>query len=194
MILAMNEIAVETTHRGSLFSVEVRRARDEQGRPFTREIVRHPGAVLVLPVLTDGDRQRVVMIRNYRVAVDERLWELPAGKLEAGEDPAAAAARELTEETGYKAGRMIRLAEFYTSPGFADELMRAFVAEDLQTAERALEAGEDIEVCVVDCDEAIAMAIDGRIRDGKTIAALLMWHVQTATSDRFTSTAESHSP
>lgn len=191
MILAMNKVAVETTHRGSLFTVEVLRAQDEQGRRFTREIVRHPGAVLVLPVLTDGDRQRVVMIRNYRLAVDQRLWELPAGKLESGEDPAAAAGRELIEETGYRAGRLTKLGEFYTSPGFADELIRVFLAESLSETERALEAGEDIEVCVVDCDEAISMALDGRIRDGKTIAALLMW---TAQAERQQPTAESTCP
>lgn len=177
MILAMNEVAVETTHRGSLFTVEVRHAQDEHGRSFTREIVRHPGAVLVLPVLDDGNNRRVVMIRNYRVAVDQRLWELPAGKLEPGEEPVAAAGRELIEETGYRAGRLTKLGEFYTSPGFADELIRVYLAESLNETEQALEAGEDIEVCVVDPDDAIAMTLDGRIRDGKTIAALLMWHL-----------------
>lgn len=172
MILAMNDVAaVETTHQGKLFSVQVLQFEDTSGETYSREIVRHPGAVLVLPVLDDG---RIVMIRNYRVAVDERLWELPAGKLEPGEQPKAAAERELQEETGYRAGSMTKLGEFYTSPGFADELIRVFIAEKLTETQRALETGEDIEVQIVDQAEAIAMSLDGRIRDGKTIAAILM--------------------
>lgn len=115
------------------------------------------------------------MIRNYRVAVDENLWELPAGTLEPGEDPSRAACRELEEETGYRCGRVRRLCEFYTSPGFCNELMRVFVAEDLQFVGQRLEAGEHIEPQIVAVDQAVAMIHDGRIRDGKTIAGLLIW-------------------
>lgn len=175
----MNADSVETTHRGTLFNVQVLHARDQDGRTYTREIVRHPGAVLVLPVLNRGTKQQIVMIRNFRVAVDQRLWELPAGKLEPDESPETAAGRELIEETGYRAGRMSKLAEFYTSPGFADERMHAYVAEDLVEADRALQPGEDIEVAVLDVDEAVAMAMDGRICDGKTIVALLMWRLRS---------------
>lgn len=172
MILAMNETAaVDVTHQGTLFTVEVLHFRDESGQ-YTREVVRHPGAVLVLPVLGDG---RIVLIRNFRVAVDQRLWELPAGKLEPDESPETAAGRELVEETGYKAGRLDKLASFYTSPGFADELMHAYVAEDLTVVQRDLQPGEDIEVQEVQADEALAMVMDGRIVDGKTVASLLLW-------------------
>jgi len=176
MILAMNApAAVDTTHQGELFRVEVLRYRDDDGRSYTREIVRHPGAVLVLPVLDDG---RIVMIRNYRVAVDERLWELPAGKLEPGEPPLTAAGRELIEETGYKAGRIRKLSEFYTSPGFADERMHVFVADQLTSVERDLQPGEDIEVQTVERSKALEMIHTGELRDGKTIAALLIWDAQ----------------
>lgn len=165
-------IHVESTHEGKLFRVEVLRMQGEDGREIVREVVRHPGAVLIVPVL---DEQTLLMIRNYRIAVDERLWELPAGKLEPGEDPHDAAARELEEETGYRAGRITKLGEFYTSPGFADELMHAYLAEDLEHIGQRLEPGEEITVEPVNRDEAIAMACEGRLRDGKSIAGLLMW-------------------
>ncbi len=164
-----------TVHRpfkGRLFKVEVLEWADDQGRTIRREVVRHPGAVLIVPRL-DGDR--LVLVRNYRVAVNERLWELPAGTLEAGEAPRDAAGRELEEETGYRAARIEHLSDFYTSPGFCDELMRVFVADDLHPVGQRLEPGEDIDVETVPVAEALAMIDDGRIRDGKTIAALLMW-------------------
>ena len=176
MILSMNEaIDVQTTHTGRLLRVEVLSWTDEQGRTVCREVVRHPGAGLVVPWLgTD----RVVMVRNYRIAVDEHLLELPAGTLESGEDPQHAAARELEEETGYRPGRIRPLGEFYTSPGFADELMRVFVAEDLRFVGQRLEPGERIEVETIRGRDVGAMIEDGRIRDGKTIAGLLMWERQ----------------
>jgi ADP-ribose pyrophosphatase len=138
----------------------------------SREVVRHPGAVLIVPRL-DGDR--LALVRNYRVAVMQRLWELPAGTLEPGEPPEIAAARELEEETGYRAARIEHLGDFYTSPGFCDELMRVYTAEKLEFVGQRLEPHEDIEVGVVTVDEALAMIDDGRIIDGKTIAALYLW-------------------
>jgi ADP-ribose pyrophosphatase len=116
------------------------------------------------------------MIRNYRVAVDDRLWEFPAGKLEKGEVPAHAARRELEEETGYSASDIRSLGAFYTSPGFADELMHAFVAEGLSRVGQRLEVGEDIAVEIVPRADALQMIHDGRLRDGKSVAALLMWN------------------
>jgi len=166
-------IETETTHRGRLFSVEVLSFTDTHGRSVRREIVRHPGAVVIVPILDDG---RLVLIRNYRIAVDDRLWELPAGKLEPGEEPQHAAARELEEETGYRAGRIRPLTAFFSSPGFADELIHAFCAEDLTQVGQNLEPGEEIEVAELARGEVLAMIADGRIRDGKTIAAVLMWH------------------
>lgn len=176
MIVAMNKPRqVETAFDGRLFKVEVLQVHDRHGREQRREVVRHPGAVLVVPVL---DATRVVMIRNHRVAVAERLWEFPAGKLERGEDPAHAAARELEEETGYRAGRIRKLGEFFTSPGFTDELMRVFAAEDLTHVGQRLELDEDIDVEAVDLAQVSAMIRDGRLRDGKSIAGLFMWQAQ----------------
>ncbi len=172
MIIAMpDNFHTQITHDGSLFRVEVVSWTDEQGRGHSREIVRHPGAVMVIPLLDGG---RLVMIQNGRIAVDEVLWELPAGKLEPGEDPQHAASRELEEETGYRASRMERMGEFYTSPGFADELMHVYVARDLVARTQRLEPGERITVEIVEIAQAKKMIREGVIRDGKTIAGLLM--------------------
>ncbi|HOW19573.1 MAG TPA: NUDIX hydrolase [Phycisphaerae bacterium] len=141
---------------------------------MTREIVVHPGAVVVLPVLTDTD---IVMIRNYRYAIERELIELPAGTLEPGEDPAACAARELEEETGYRAGRIEPLGEFYTTPGITDELMRCFVAHDLRKTSQRLDTGERIRPEVVPFEQAIDWIRQGTIVDGKTIAVLLRYHL-----------------
>ena len=167
-----DSVDVHTLHCGRLFSVEAMTWTDQQGRRVCRDIVRHPGAVLVVPLL---DRHRLVMIRNYRVAVDQQLWELPAGTLEPDEEPRHAASRELAEETGYRPERLRKLGEFYTSPGFCDELMHVFVAEDLQFMGQRLDPGEQIEVETVARHDALTMIDDGRIRDGKTIAGLMMW-------------------
>lgn len=173
MIVAMNgAVQVETPFAGKLFTVQVLRWTDVHGRHMTREVVRHPGAVLIVPVL---DSEDVVMIRNLRIAVNEVLWEFPAGKLEPGEAPEHAAPRELEEETGYRAGRIRKIGEFYTSPGFANELMRVFVAENLTPVQQRLQPGEEIEVHTVSVDDALAMVRDGRLRDSKSIAGLLMW-------------------
>ncbi|MCI0366211.1 MAG: NUDIX hydrolase [Phycisphaerales bacterium] len=166
---------VETKFEGWLFKVEVLSFKDEHGRELKKEVVRHPGAVLVIGELEGG---KLAMIRNERVAVGERLWEFPAGKLEPGEEALKAAHRELEEETGYRAGSMRKLGEFYTSPGFTDELMRVFLATDLTFVGQRLEAGEEIEVEVVSFSEARSMVCDGRLRDGKSVAGLLMYQNQ----------------
>lgn len=163
---------VETVHEGSLFKVEALSWTDARGRAIRREVVRHPGAVVIVPAL---DADNLIMIRNYRIAVDDRLWEFPAGKLEPNEQPELAAVRELEEETGYTAQHIRKLGEFYTSPGFANELMHAYVAEELTHVGQRLEAGEDIHVEVIPRSDALKMVHDGRLRDGKSIAALLMW-------------------
>jgi ADP-ribose pyrophosphatase len=174
MIVAMNGTRnAEIRYRGRLFNVEVLSFADGRGHEYQREVVRHPGAVLVVPVL---DESRLILIRNRRVAVDEELWEFPAGKLEPGEDPRHAAARELEEETGYQARRISRLGEFFTSPGFTDELMRVYVAEQLHHVGQRLEMGEHIHVETVSTADVMAMACDGRLRDGKSIAGLMLWH------------------
>ncbi len=163
---------VQRLFKGRMISVEVVTWTGDDGRTIDREVVRHPGAVLIVPQL-EGDR--LVLVRNWRVAVGDRLWEFPAGTLEPGEAPPGAAGRELEEETGYRATTITHLGDFYTSPGFCDELMRVFVAGGLEFVGQRLEPHEDIEVGVITVDEALEMAGDGLIIDGKTIASLYLW-------------------
>ncbi len=168
--------APRIVHTGPVFSVERREfvnPRRTAGAPLVRDIVRHPGAVAVIPVLDDG---RLVLIRNNRIAVDAWLIELCAGKLERGEEPALAAGRELEEETGFSAARIEAVSTFYTSPGFADELMHVFEATGLTPVPRRLEDDERIEVLPLPLEDVLDKIDSGEIRDGKTIAAILQWH------------------
>jgi ADP-ribose pyrophosphatase len=157
--------------RGSKFDFERLTFETDAGERVEREMVRHPGAVVVVPVLDDG---RIVLIRNRRMVVGTTLWELPAGTLEADEDPARCAARELEEETGYRARTVDFLGSFYTTPGLTDELMRAYAARGLAPVGQALEPGEEIEVRPVPRDEAMRMLDDGDLMDAKSMLALLL--------------------
>jgi len=142
------------------------------GAEYVREIVRHPGAVVILPILDDG---RVVFVRNYRVSVNETLIELPAGTLDRREDPLMTAKRELAEETGYRAGNIKLILTFCMSPGILDEKMHLFLATSLTSGEMALEPGEDIQPFLCTWDEAIDMARRGEIHDAKSLVGLLYY-------------------
>lgn len=139
------------------------------------QIVKPNDAVVLLPLL---DAERVVLIQNRRHAVGKTLWELPAGTLEQGEDPADCAGRELVEETGYAAGKLTELTAFYTCPGFCTEKLTAFLAEDLTEAEQNLDDTEHIEPQIVTMEEALTMIRDRRIEDAKTIATLLFYRAR----------------
>lgn len=162
----------QVIYDGQRVRLELHHLRDDDGNRLTREVCAHPGAVVVLPWLDD---RTIVLIRNRRHAVDEVLVELPAGTLEKGEMPMNCAGRELLEETGYLASRLRLLGSFYTSPGILSERMHAFAAYDLQKKTRAPDAGEEIEVVPVPFAEALEMVRSGEIRDGKTIATLLLY-------------------
>lgn len=171
--MAWELIEKRVLYDGKRMRLEIHEIRDEaSGARQSKEVVAHPGAVIVLPVLADG---RIVMIRNKRWTVGKMLVELPAGTLEKSEPPINCAGRELLEETGYLAGRMKPLLSFYTSPGILSELMHAFVATELQLKRAHPEEGEEIEVIVVTMEEAMNMIREGEIKDGKTIAVLLTY-------------------
>lgn len=141
------------------------------GKMTTRDVVEHPGAVTVVALPT---RDTVILVRQYRHATGEELLELPAGTREEGENPIDTAKRELEEETGYAAARIRLLADFYTAPGFTDELMHLYEATGLTLGEQRLDQDEFIEVVHVRRDDALEMIRDGRVKDAKTIVGLLM--------------------
>lgn len=152
------------------YAVEVRM---EDGRAVRRDYFHYGGAAVILPVLDDGS---IVLIRNYRFAVDEHLLELPAGMLDADEEPGLCAARELAEETGYLAGRVEKLGAFFSGPGTTDENMHAYLATKLTAGDQNLETYERITVEVYPEGLVRRMVADGEIHDAKTIAALgLYW-------------------
>jgi len=143
-----------------------------QTAPLVRHTVQHPGAVAIIPLL-EGDR--VCLIRNDRIAIGQRLVELPAGTLEPGEPPRQTAERELQEETGYTAAQWQELPGFFMSPGILNERMHLFVARDLTEGAPAREADESIDNLVVSWTEAVTMALRGEIEDAKSLAGILLW-------------------
>jgi ADP-ribose pyrophosphatase len=171
--MAHTVIDRQVVYNGKKVRLELHHLEDPgTGKRHKREVVVHPGAVVVLPVLPD---ERILLIRNYRYAVGESLLELPAGTLERGEEPINCAGRELIEETGYTAGRIKPIGSFFTSPGILSERMYAFAAYDLRPGRQALEEGEQIELSPTAWDDVIDMIHSGTIRDAKTIAAVLMF-------------------
>jgi ADP-ribose pyrophosphatase len=138
-------------------------------------MIRHPGASAIVPFLSDpaGDDPQLLLIRQYRYAALDVLYEIPAGRLEAGEAPAVCAARELREETGCTASRLEHLHTMYTTPGFTDEKIHLFMATGLERGESAREADEFIDVEVVALGRALEMIRDGVIRDAKSALGIL---------------------
>lgn len=163
--------ASETVFEGRKFGVE-RRKVEINGRPHVFDIVRHPGAAVVLPILADG---RIVLIHNYRVAVGQELLEVPAGTIDNAEPAIECAARELAEETGYRAGRLTPLVTCFSSPGILSERMEAFLATELTPGPTAHESGEQIRVTTMSLGDALDAIRGGKITDGKTILTVLYY-------------------
>lgn len=142
------------------------------GGNHSYEVIYHPGAVVILPLL---DASTVLLIRNKRYSINETLWELPAGTLERDEVPQSAAARELEEECGYRAETIEPLLSFYSSPGICNEKLSVFVATGLTKTQQCLDETESIEVVATPLERVRAMVRDGQIQDAKTIASLLYY-------------------
>jgi len=162
----------EIVHVGRRIVVEVDTFTAPDGTAIRRDLIRHPGAVVILPVL---DADHVVLLRNYRFVIGDTLWELPAGTVEPNEPLEACARRELLEETGYTAERWQSLGYLYASPGVMDEKLHLFVAESLTPGPAQPEACEQLEPVTVRFDEAVRMCLAGEVKDAKTITALLLW-------------------
>jgi len=171
----------ERVFEGRVFNVRIDRVRYPDGAEHRVDVVEHAGSFTVLAMPSDGE---VVLVRQYRHPVSRALWELPAGTAEPGEDPAAGAARELAEETGYRAGRLHQLGSLFATPGFCTEIMHFFVAEELQAGEQMLDEDERIEVGTFTRDAAWRLVDQGQIADMKTVLALLWTESNQVKSQR----------
>jgi len=162
----------EIHYRGKRIQVALDTEIAADGLVVTRDVVLHPGAVAILPLV---DASRVCLLRNRRPNTGATLIEIPAGTLEPNEHPDQAAPRELEEETGYTAQSLRKIAEFFPSPGVLSEKTNLYVAEGLTPGPMRPERDEDLEPFVVDWLQAVAWALDGTIRDAKTLVAVLLW-------------------
>lgn len=162
----------EIHYRGKRIQVALDTEIAADGAVVTRDVVIHPGAVAILPLVAAG---RVCLLRNRRPNTGATLIEIPAGTLEPHEHPDQAAPRELEEETGYTAQSLRKIAEFFPSPGVLSEKTNLYVAEGLTPGPMRPERDEDLEPFVVDWQQAVAWALDGTIRDAKTLVAVLLW-------------------
>jgi ADP-ribose diphosphatase len=165
-------LSSEMIYQGRVFGLRRDEVLEPSGLRTTREVVTHPGSVVVLPVLPDG---RIVMIRQYRHATRQYLWELVAGRKEPEETPKQGAARELLEETGYRAKRFKVFLDVFPTPGFLEERMYLLLAEGLTAGEAQPEEDEKIEVRAYRVNELKKMIKSGRLRDAKSIAGILYY-------------------
>ena len=156
-------------HMGRQFSFLQDEVELPDGRRTHRDIVRHPGAVAIVPILPDG---RIILVRQYRYAAGKALLEIPAGTLEPRESPVDCARRELTEETGYEAGEMERLLSCYMAPGYSSEVIHLFLARDLREVGGQSEPDEDIAVEILELKELLKMIAENTIEDAKTIIGI----------------------
>ena len=170
-----SRIGSRRAYAGRVISLDIDQVRFPDGSEGELEMIRHPGASAVIPFVSDpsGEDPQILLIRQYRYAADDYLYEIPAGRLEPGEAPSDCARRELREETGCTAERVEALTTIYTTPGFTDERIHLFMASGLTHGESAQETDEFIEVETKALSDVLLMIQDGQISDSKTIVAIL---------------------
>jgi ADP-ribose pyrophosphatase len=170
-------LSSQVVYDGPLFRVLKDRLIEPGGKESIRDVIRHNGSAVILAVDNSKNKKDpwIVMERQYRHAANQFLWEIPAGKLEAGEDSLEGAKRELEEETGYRAKKWRELVEYYASPGFLGESMKVFLAEGLVAGDARPEDDELIELRLVKLSEALKMIEKGGIMDGKTLSSVLLY-------------------
>lgn len=166
-------ISSRIVYRGPVFSVTTDHVQEPGGIEVRRDLIHHSGSVVVLAVDDSGKTPRVLLERQYRHAAGDYLWELPAGRIDPGEHELKAAQRELLEETGYTAAKWKRILKFYASPGFVAETMSVFLATGLRAGTAQPEEDEIIYKRLVPLPSAVRMAVNGTIRDAKTISSVL---------------------
>lgn len=171
---SLTEKTLQTEHiyKGKIISVQLDQVELPDGSKSVREIVKHPGAVAIVPFTKDG---KMVVVRQFRKPLEKEIYEIPAGKLEQGEDPETCALRELEEETGYTPRKINFITSFYTSPGFANELLYLYEAEDLEEGKAHPDADEFVEMSEISLDEGLELMKNEQIHDAKTAFALIYW-------------------
>ncbi len=168
--MTLSDKKTEYIYKGKKINLRLARLKLPDGRSAFREVVEHRGSVAIIPLLDDG---RIVLLRQYRPVIGEWILEIPAGTIEPGERPHECALRELEEETGYRAGKITKLLEFYVSPGYTTEKIYLYKAENLQKTKPRPEPYEFLEIVELTLSEALDKILNGDIRDAKTIIALL---------------------
>jgi ADP-ribose pyrophosphatase len=166
-------LSSRTVYRGPVFWVTTDQVQEPGGVRARRDIIHHTGSVVVLAVDESRTTPRVLLERQYRHAANDYLWEIPAGRIDPGENPLPAAKRELLEETGYTASSWRRIFKFYASPGFVAETMSVYLATGLRAGKAQPEADEVIRKRLVSLPDAVRMVLNGTIRDAKTISSVL---------------------
>jgi ADP-ribose pyrophosphatase len=171
----MTQLSTRRIYSGRVLNLDVDTVRFPNGSTGELEIIRHPGAAAVLPFLSDpaGDDPQIILLKQYRYAGEEFLYEIPAGRLDPGEKPLDCAIRELKEETGCEAERVEHLYTFYTTPGFIDERIHAFMAVGLERGESQRETDEFITVETMTLSDALGLIQKGEIKDAKTALTIL---------------------
>ena len=168
--LVETKLKSEVVFQGRFLDVRRDVVELPNGKTTTREWINHPGAVVILPILPDS---LIGLIRQYRYAAQGEFIELPAGKLDFGEEPMACAARELKEEIGYKSGKITFLTQIHPAIGFANEVMSVYLAENLEKTDSNLDADEFLELLPTPLEDAVNMVWNGKITDVKTIIGVL---------------------
>ena len=166
-------VSSKVVYRGPVFHVTTDYVREPGGIASRRDVVRHQGSVVIMAVDETGKEPRVLLARQYRHAASASLWELPAGRIDEGEDALTGAKRELLEETGYAARHWKRALFFWVSPGFLDETMAVYLATGLKAGQAQPEEDENIAIRFFPLSQAVKMAMRGGFRDAKTIASVL---------------------
>jgi ADP-ribose pyrophosphatase len=172
-----SRLATQRVYAGRIINVDLDSVRFPDGSTGTLEMVRHPGASAVVPILSssEGEDPQLLLIKQFRYAADDFIYEIPAGKLDGDEDPKRCAERELREETGCVAQQLEHLCTFYTTPGFTDELIHAFVASGLSRGDVAHEKDEFMSIETVLLSQALEMIRNGVIKDAKSALAILFY-------------------
>jgi ADP-ribose pyrophosphatase len=171
----MTKLSTRRIYSGRIIKLDIDTVRFPDGSVGELEMIRHPGAAAVVPFLSDpaGDDPQILLLKQYRYAAEGFLYEVPAGRLDPGEEPITCARRELTEETGCEAERIEHLYTFYTTPGFTDERIHAFMAVGLTRGESRHETDEFITVETMTLSHALGLIEKGEVKDAKTALSIL---------------------